>query len=165
MPMNSPSLRQVLAFGLLSAVVVTGAHAQYAWVDESGRRQYSDMPPPASVPPQRILKQPGQANPKPPAAAPLADAPKPATPTWAERDAEFRKRRAEKAELDKQAREDDRIARENRARCTRLREYHNALESGERMASRKANGEREYISDEARKRELQDTRRMLAECR
>src|SRR5205823_1792862 len=37
------------------------AQAQYVWLNERGVKQFSDMPPPASVPENRILKSPGAA--------------------------------------------------------------------------------------------------------
>ena len=36
--------------------------AQYVWLNDKGVKQYSDMPPPAAVPNQRILKSPGPAT-------------------------------------------------------------------------------------------------------
>ena len=41
------------------------AMAQYVWLDASGRKVYSDQPPPTSIPAKRVLKDPG----KPSAAA------------------------------------------------------------------------------------------------
>ena len=43
---------------LLSFVSI--ASAQYVWLDDKGTKQYSDMPPPASIPQKQILKQPGR---------------------------------------------------------------------------------------------------------
>ena len=48
-----------LAACALLAALAAPALAQYVWLDEKGVKQYSDMPPPASVPTNRILKQPG----------------------------------------------------------------------------------------------------------
>ena len=38
------------------------AFAQFAWIDAKGVRQYSDQPPPASIPKGQILKQPAAAS-------------------------------------------------------------------------------------------------------
>lgn len=161
--MKKRDLRHAISFAALCAAFAAGAQAQYVWLDENGRKQYSDLPPPPSVPDRHILKRPGTTT--LPASPTQAEQDKPPAPTLAERDAEFRKRRAEKAEQEKKAREEARVAAENRKRCERLREYQGALESGVRMARRKADGEREIIDDAERKRELQETRRMLAECK
>ena len=44
--------------------------AQWQWVDDSGRKVFSDRPPPAHISPQKILKQPKHA-PQPAHAAPV----------------------------------------------------------------------------------------------
>ncbi|MBS0307625.1 MAG: DUF4124 domain-containing protein, partial [Proteobacteria bacterium] len=48
---------------ILLALAVCGftasAMAQYIWLDDKGVKQYSDTPPPASVPKKRILKEGG----------------------------------------------------------------------------------------------------------
>ncbi|BBB67028.1 hypothetical protein UNDYM_2775 [Undibacterium sp. YM2] len=46
------------------------AHAQYVWIDDKGNKQFSDLPPPKSVPKDKILKAPGGAK---AAQAPAAD--------------------------------------------------------------------------------------------
>ena len=50
----SPIGRYTIA--LLLYVLAAGASAQYIWLNEKGRKQFSDTPPPASVPKHRILK-------------------------------------------------------------------------------------------------------------
>ncbi|MGV3653414.1 MAG: DUF4124 domain-containing protein, partial [Noviherbaspirillum sp.] len=68
--MNSNGLKRAItiAGGALAAALLSGAAmAQYAWIGDDGVRQYSDRPPPASVPSHRILKAPGKA------AAPAGD--------------------------------------------------------------------------------------------
>lgn len=42
--------------------------AQWQWVDDSGRKVFSDRPPPAHISPQKILKQPKTARSSAPAA-------------------------------------------------------------------------------------------------
>ena len=54
------NLLQNCLFGLIAGVVSHAALAQYAWVDERGVRQYSDQPPPKSIPKARILQQPAE---------------------------------------------------------------------------------------------------------
>jgi len=73
------------ATGLLLASAVQAAGPTWVWLDENGRRVASDMPPPATVPDQRILRRP-LASPVPsaalgaaPTAAPAAAA-QPAPP-------------------------------------------------------------------------------------
>lgn len=165
--MKTCDFRLVVALGMLLASLAGGAHGQYVWLDEQGRKQYSDLPPPPSVPESRILKQPGSAPASAPAPTPAGGQQKTesAPPSLAEREAEFRKRRAEKAEQEKKAAEEARVTAENKKRCERLREYQQALESGERLARRDKNGERQFMSDEERARELRDAKRTLTDCK
>ena len=51
-----PSLLAVL----VGAALAVPAHAQWKWRDEDGRINYSNQPPPLSVPLDRILSEGGQ---------------------------------------------------------------------------------------------------------
>lgn len=147
------------------------AYAQYVWLDERGIKQYSDMPPPASIPASRILKQPGgtriSANKE---ATSTGTEPSTSTSTSrtemtiAERNAEFRKRQAERTEKEKKAAEEEKVAMARNKHCEQVRDYHRALESGQRIARMDNNGERQFLTDEQREREMRDTRRTMAEC-
>ena len=96
----------VLGAALLACASV--ASAQWMWVDAKGVKQFSDRAPPASVPLKRILKSPGGAALDRDAGAPstasavaaVSSEPK-AAPSLAEREAAYRKQKAEKAEIDK----------------------------------------------------------------
>ncbi len=158
----------VLAATLITLGFSGAVFAQYVWLDEKGTKQFSDMPPPASVPANRILKQPGL--------RPAADVPndepalteKPAAKTEmsiAEKNAEFRKRHAEQAEKEKKAAEEARQAAEKAKYCDQAREYSRALQSGERISRRDKNGERSFLTDEQRAQEARDTRRILDDCK
>jgi type IV secretory pathway VirB10-like protein len=161
------------ASGLVFCLLADGAFAQYVWLDEKGVKQFSDMPPPASVPAKRILKQPGgtavKAVPEASDQAPDASAKPAAAPkeplTAAEQNAEFRKRRAEQAEKEKKTAEQAKLAAAKATNCERTRAYQGSLASGERISRTDANGERVYMSDEQREREMQEAQRMLADCK
>ncbi len=143
----------------------SAAGAQYVWLDEKGVKQFSDMPPPASVPSRRILKQPGAAAPASASVETNAPAqPKPEM-TSAEKNAEFRKRRTEQAEKEKKTAEETRLAQEKNKNCDRARDYRRALESGERISRAGKSGERTFLTDEQRAKELRDTRHMLEDCK
>lgn len=156
----------------LSAFLVAGAaSAQYVWVDEKGVKQFSDMPPPPTVPPSRILKQPrgaASAAPAPGTAGTAPDAAPSSGPpamTTAEKNAEFRKRRMEQAEKEKKAADEAKAASDKSKNCERARDYQRALESGERLSRTDRNGERAFLTDEQREQELRETRRILQECK
>ncbi|OGB23515.1 MAG: hypothetical protein A3I66_02165 [Burkholderiales bacterium RIFCSPLOWO2_02_FULL_57_36] len=150
------------------------AYAQYVWLDEKGVKQYSDIPPPASVPQKRILKEPGSPSPTLATApvAPVAEGTTPGTAdkdkgpmTTAERNADFQKRRAEQAEKDKKAAEETQRAADKAKHCEQARAYQRALQSGVRVAQTDKNGERSFMSDEQRAKEAQDAQRALDACK
>ena len=151
----------VVATALTTLSIATTAFAQYAWVDERGIKQYSDMPPPPSVPESRILKKRGSS-----ATSPAVSA-TPATTelSLAEKDAEFRKRRIEQAEKQKKETEQATRSAEKAKHCERAREYNRVLESGERIARTDKNGERSFLTDDQRAQELRESRRALDDCK
>ena len=156
---------------LVALCLPTAAFAQYAWIDEKGARQYSDMPPPASVPQSRILKAPQGATQTPNAAgerdggSASAPAEKAAPLTTAEQNADFNKRRAERVEQEKKAAEQRKLAADKSRNCERARVNQRAMQSGMRLAATEANGERAYLTDEQRARETADARRYLRDCK
>lgn len=154
--------RHTVVTALLCMGFAGAAHAQYVWLDERGVKQFSDMPPPSSIPASRILKQPASGS--TPAAAPAASDIRPQM-TTAEKNAEFRKRQTERAEKEKKAAEEAKIAAEKARGCERAQEYHRALESGERISRTDKNGERSFLSDEQRAKEVRESRRVLDECK
>lgn len=167
--MKTIQLKHLAAAAAAFAALSTAgaAFAQYVWIDEKGVKQFSDMPPPASVPAGRILKQPGG---KPAEAPAEGTAPPPAQPakaemTTAEKNAEFRKRKTEQAEKEKKAAEEARASADKAKNCERARDYLRALESGERLTRTDRNGERAFLSDEQRQQETKETRRVLQDCK
>ena len=159
-----PRLKQILA-----AVAVCGwtsaAMAQYVWLDDHGVKQYSDVPPPASVPGSRILKSPGSL----PRAdeAETSDEQKKAQAaeqSLAAQNAAFEKRRIQQAEQQKKAAEKAKQEAAQRDNCARARNYAQALASGQRIAQFNAAGERHYLSDAERAKEEADAQRTLANC-
>jgi Domain of unknown function (DUF4124) len=57
----SPARPLVVAVAIAALVFSASASAQYMWLDAAGHKVFSDQPPPASVPAKRILQQPGKA--------------------------------------------------------------------------------------------------------
>lgn len=176
--MNAIRLKHV--FSATAAVVLLGlatsALAQFIWLDEKGVKQYSDMPPPASVPSKRILKAPGQTlargagsqeagNDAADAAATDAKAAPAAPPTIAEQDAAYQKRKAEQAEKNKKAAQDAKQASDKAENCARARANQRTLDSGTRIAQTDANGQRSYMNDDQRAKQNADNRAVLNDCR
>ena len=171
---NMTTLTTLLRAAALAAIAIIAvpAFAQYVWTDAQGHKQYSDMPPPSSVPRSRILKQPGgtSAAPEAPASAdlatPNADAVVKSTAamTTAEREVDFKKRMSEQAAKDKKTAEATRRAAEKTENCEKMQGYNRALEDGVRISTTDKNGERAYLTDEQRAAELQKNQRAVRDC-
>jgi len=138
------------------------AFAQWQWVDNTGRKVFSDTPPPASVPDKDVLQRPGARAPAAPAPTPgdeAATAAAPAAPKPPARDEqlEARKRQAEAAEEAKVKAEEARVAKLRAENCERAQRAKATMDSGVRIATTNAKGEREIMDDAARAAE---TRRL-----
>jgi hypothetical protein len=154
--MAATTLRKLacmLAFAALPAL------AQHVWLDDKGVKQYSDQPPPAGTPASRILQSPG------PRPAASASAPAPSGPTLAERNADFEKRRIERAEREQKESEQAAMEKEKNRNCEQARAYGRALANGGRIARTDANGERSYLTDAQRAEETARVQRVLEQCR
>jgi hypothetical protein len=140
------------------------AQAAWQWKDANGRMVFSDKPPPATVRPSDIIRQPAPMSaPRPApvpasvdgaAAAPAGTAAPAAPPTLAEREAEFRKRQAEQQKMAKEAEEKAQRDARLRENCQRARSYLGQLKSGERIATVSPSGERGFLDDAGRAAEI-----------
>lgn len=159
---RSPGFSRRLQRPLLAALLLatsTLVMAQWQWIDPTGRKVFSDTPPPAGTPEKNILKQPGARStapapvasetPAPPAAAPV---PKPA---GKDDELEARRRQAEAAEEARRKEEQERIAKQRADNCERAKRAKTTLDSGVRIATTNAQGEREIMDDAARSAETQ----------
>ncbi|HEY1152136.1 MAG TPA: DUF4124 domain-containing protein [Pseudoduganella sp.] len=170
-----------LALVLATLATALPAQAQWMWVNERGVKQFSDQPPPPSVPPSRILKAPpGQmdlrkelnapaadaAAPAAAAAAPAAESPDAkvkARPTLAERNADYNKRRLDTTEKEQKAAQEAQQATSKAENCKKTRINLAALESGQRIIDIDAGGERSFIDDTQRAQRIKDNRAALAQ--
>ncbi len=154
------------AFALATASTVA---AQYQWRDAKGRMVYSDLPPPASVASDQVIRAPSVA---PVPVAPASAAPVPAAnapvangtgPSLADREMAARKRAADlAAEQKKTAEEATRKTQLARA-CSDAQGNIRMLESGQRISRVNAAGEREFISDTERMQRLTEARKSVGE--
>jgi hypothetical protein len=158
------------------------AQAQWAWRDANGNTTYSDTPPPPGIRPEAILRRPGivaipadaSANPaanagatvhtpgQPDNAAPGGAKPANAPKTWAEQDADFRKRREERQKAEQKQADDEAKAAEKLAACNQARGYLDMIQSGTRLMRPNPDGTRGYIDDDARAAEVQKTQDSIA---
>lgn len=143
------------------------AFAQWQWIDKDGRKVYSDRSPPADILEKNILKRPGGmaravVAPEPTAnaagaAAPAASAPavKASAPKLSGKDAELeaKKKQAESEEAAKKKAEEEKLAKSKADACDRAKRYLGTLESGVRIGTTNAKGEREIMDDAKRAEE------------
>jgi hypothetical protein len=162
---QTPSSRHPWRQPLVAVVLLAisqFAFAQWQWVDSTGRKVFSDTPPPAGIPDKNVLKRPGARAPVAPnaestEAAPAAAAPAAPKPPAKDEQLEAKKRQAEAAEEAKKKAEEARIAQLRADNCQRAQRAKATLDSGVRIATTNANGEREIMDDTARAAE---TRRL-----
>lgn len=157
-----------ISAALLLSLLCNPSFAQWIWIDDKGSKQFSDLPPPASVPKNKILKSPGKIT-SPPEAETNASASntdklqKPVT--TASKNEDFLKRRAEQQEKEKKLAAEQQLNAEKAKNCDRARTYKQSLESGIRIANVDKNGERNYLDDAKRAQELADVNKALADCK
>jgi hypothetical protein len=162
-----PSFRSPARILLLvaSALCCSAALAQWQWLDGAGRKVFSDTPPPASVPDKNILKRPGPPSAQPLAnetSAPAATASTSTTATTAapklsgrDEQLEARKKQAEAEEQAKKKAEEEKVAKVRQDNCERAKRNKTTMDSGIRIATTNAKGEREIMDDKARAAENQ----------
>jgi hypothetical protein len=168
MKKNASFLRWLCAAALLACLLPI-AQAQWSWKDKDGRRIFSDQPPPTNVPEKDILKRP--AGVRPPAAAAVSEAPSSiptaatsttsTTPKISGKDPELEKKKkeAEAKEATQKKAEAEKLASAKKDNCERAKRAKANFDSGMRISTTNAQGEREIMSDAARAAEskrLQD---------
>ena len=145
-------MRKALVF--VACLAFSGAAAaQHKWVDQNGRIQYGDTPPPGA---RASTVRPAS----PPSAPPEAkqDEAKKPPATLAEKEADFRTRQQEaEKEREKQAKARER-SDDKRENCARAKEMVRALESG-RVSRTDAQGERYFLDDAQLQQETAKARR------
>lgn len=169
-------MRVLLMAGIAALVGVVQAADVYKYRDASGRIIYSDSPPPKG---RGAEKLPAVPTPTPsPATRPTEgggggdaaerstaqDAAKSAAPkTLAERELESRKRREAEQEKAKKAEQEAQQAAMRKQNCDAAQRQIAAIESGQRLARFNEKGEREFLDDAARARELDGARKAAAD--
>jgi len=126
---------------------------------------FSDTAPPASVPDKNILKRPGGGSapmPAPAAVAPASTETGAASPAGAapqaaapqlptvDKELEAKKKQAEQTEAARNKAEEQRLAQARTENCNRAKQAKATLDSGVRLATTNAKGEREIMDDKAR---------------
>ena len=129
---------------------------QFRWVDKDGRVQYGDTPPPGVKATRLKPPPPGAAPPAAPAAA-TKDG-KPLSP-----EAAFRKRQQEREEAEKKAAQASSDEATRRANCEAAQGQIRQIQTGQRISSVNAQGERVFLEDAQIARELERAQRAAAD--
>ena len=157
--------------------VSASASAQWQWLDNDGRKVFSDRSPPPDVPEKSILKRPSSAAKPSATPAPAADdsqataAPVPVAAAsrpagGVDKELEAKKKLAADTELAKRKAEEERITKVKVENCARAKQSKMNFDSGLRMSRTNAAGEHEVLDDTARAAELKRIQTIIdSECR
>jgi hypothetical protein len=177
--MDLKKLFKPLILALAAGSFTVAAVAQWQWLDKDGRKVYSDRSPPADIQEKNILKRPtGSVRvPSPseagvataavakPSVAGSAPAAKASAPKLSGKDAELeaKKKKAEEDETAKKKVEEEKMAKTKSENCDRAKNGLATLQSGVRMASVNAKGEREVYDEAKRAAETKRTQEVIDE--
>ena len=139
---------------ILLILTSTNAFAELSkWTDADGKVHYSDQPPPSNVK-AKILRTTPVASSLMGASGVAATSAPAAPKTIAEAEAEYKKaQKAKKEAAEKAAQEQTRIDA-NKAKCADLQQGILTLQSGVRIQTLNAKGERAYMDDSQRQQDL-----------
>jgi hypothetical protein len=160
---NAHTLLRIVSLAALSFLSSGAAMAQWQWIDGTGSRVFSDTPPPAGTLEKNILKRPGTARvtavastpPNATASTANASATNAVKPGGKDNELEARKKQAEEAEQAKKKAEQEKFAKARAENCERAKRAKATLDSGIRIATTNAKGEREIMDDKGRASETQ----------
>jgi hypothetical protein len=153
--------QQGLGLIAISLIVSHSALAQqYAWIDENGHKQFSDQPPPASVPNNKIIYSKEHTNTSSVQPADTESHPK----SIAEQELSYNKKHAEQVKQEKKNQEVANQVAAQKDDCKRMADFESVLNSGERIRQNTPDGERGYMSDEERATEQRNLKQKLTEC-
>lgn len=168
------SARLLLTACTLGGLISTSAWAQWQWLDEHGRKTFSDRPPPTHIPPAQILQRPastaGQADysalPRVPeeeaeapaeaqeqAPTPAPNTPAPSTPAPSEPTAQEREQQAQAQRQQAAQRQDN---------CRRAQAALRTLQSSSALAQVNEQGQRTTMSSAQRQQEITRTQQQIA---
>lgn len=160
---------------IFSSCAITAAQAQYVWLNEKGVKQYSDAPPPRSVPSDRIIKSPSgksvantRATPAPSSEdnsgkSELAKIEKPKT--LANKIEDFNKRKIAREEAEKKVEAEQQNKEAKSKNCERAKNYKQTLDEGGLIMTRSKEGERIPLDEAQRNKDMLETKKILEECK
>ena len=141
----------LLALGFAAAA----SAQQFRWVDKDGRVQYGDTPPPGVK--ATRLKPPPAGTASAPSAAAKKDAEKALSP-----EAAYRKRQQEREEAEKKSAQASSESATRRENCESAQAQVRQIQSGQRISTVNAQGERVFLEDAQVARELARAQQAVA---
>jgi hypothetical protein len=137
----------------LGVLAITG-HAQaelYKWTDAQGKVHYTDQPPTLKA---QVIKN---------STAGQADITSQATQSLDAKDQAYQKRRKEADDARTKADKEAELARVQRENCAKARSNLSTLQNSARVYSTNAAGQRTYMDDAARARELTSSQKAVSD--
>ncbi|MHB1094221.1 DUF4124 domain-containing protein [Thiobacillus sp.] len=132
--------------------VMADAQAElYKWTDAQGKVHYTDQPPTLKA---QVLKNSDGGQ---------ADISSQATQSLDAKDQAFQKRRKEADDARAKADQEAERARVERENCTKARNNLSTLQNSPRVYSTDAAGQRTYMDDDARARQLTQTQKAVSD--
>lgn len=178
---HTPSpIWRTIAFTACALLASGSAMAQWLWIDSAGNKVFSDTAPPPGTPEKNILRKPGNRTEPRTSELPVAAPSEAATGgapasvaapkvTGKDEQLEAKKKQAEKqADEAAQAKKKAELERFTKARaenCERAKRAKATYDSGVRVATTNAKGEREILDDKARAAETKRAEELIrSEC-
>ncbi len=138
---------------------------QWQWIDNDGRKVFSDQAPPASIPQKFILHRPDLALAAPAdalSADPARSAASATSPARVDPELERKARKTDEVANVARAVEAQNIVKAKADNCDRARRGKASFDSGLRMRRMNPQGESEIMSDEARAAEQSHLQSVIA---
>jgi hypothetical protein len=142
---------------VVSFLFAAAASAQYKWVDKDGKVRYGDVPPPG-VNAQRLKPPPGPAVSAPAPSAKKGEKDKPLSP-----EAAFQKRQKEQLDQDQKGAKERAEADAKRVNCEQAQSHLRSIQTGQRIATTNAAGERVFLEDDQIAKERERAQRAVNE--
>ena len=153
-------MKKFLLFVLALAFSATAGAQMYKWTDKDGKVRYGDVPP-ADANATRIGAPPAGYNPAP--APPEAKKDAGAKDKDLSPEAAFRKRQQEREAQEQKLAQERADAEKKQANCQQAQGQLRLLQSGQRVATTNAAGERVFMDDEQRARDIERAQRAVSE--
>lgn len=154
------TLRRLLFSAALMASAAAYGQA-YKWVDADGKVRYGDTPPPGAH--ATPLRAPSR-----PAAPPVEKKDSKDSKAGAKEkeltpEAAFQKRQQERQEAEQKAEKERADAAQKQQNCASAQTYLRTLQTGQRIVSTDATGERVYMEDDQRQQAIERAQRSVGE--